>query len=201
MNSVFNNTYLAQDNDGQWILRLDEKSTGINIPENLALLIQTMLEWEKNRSDEKTSEILRKINCHKTILYLTGLISPSEFIADPRIDKNSDSTFNKRASAISQKEFVLVKNEMELRSLAGSCCQTGKICIGQIFNEELGHSFIVGKVEDEDKFICFDKAGFTENLLKNNKDFKFRVYEISKLLESPNYQNASWRFVPIEEIF
>jgi hypothetical protein len=187
------NNHLNKIENG-WSLSLKDTDAGIQIPEKLALLIKPMLEWEDNRSDEKTAEILRKINCHKVVLYLAGLISYDDFIHDPRLEKDTDFTYEKRASVISTKEFITVKNETELRRLAISKCEVGKMYVGQIFNETLGHSFLVGRTEDN-KFICFDKAGFAENPLKGNKDFKFRVYEIGMLLGSPNYQNASWRFI------
>jgi len=182
-----------------WSLSLTDIGTSIQIPEKLALLIQPMLEWEDNRSDEKTADTLRRINCHKVILYLIGQISYDDFIFDPRPEKGIDFTYEKKAAEISAKKFTQIKDESELRQLAMSECQANKIYIGQIFNETLGHSFIIGRTE-EDKFICFDKAGFAENPLKDNKDFKFRVYEIGMLIGSSNYQNAWWRFISIDEI-
>ncbi len=189
--------HIRKDENGNWNLISNGKS--IILPEKLALLIHGMLEWEDNRANEEIAEILRKINCHKTVLYLANLISHDEFISDPKLNNTSNFNFQEKVSQISTKEFSPTKNKTELYELAKLSCKYGKVYIGQIFNTELGHSFIVGRTKD-DEFICFDKAGFVENPAKNNKDFKFRVYELSKLLESEAYQNAEWRFVPIEKI-
>ena len=93
---------------------------------------------------QKIDEILNKINCHKVVLYLRGLIPYSELISHPK-DESTDFTYSKKALAISDKEFTLVNSDEELRHLANLNCEAGKIYIGQIFNEGLAHSFMVGK--------------------------------------------------------
>ena len=159
--------------------------------------IRSMLIWENERlSDETVAEKLNKINCHKTVLYLADVISEDEFLSDPKTSNVADFTFAEKALTLSDKEFVSIKTDGELRSLAASCCANGHICIGQIFTEDLGHSFIVVKADD-DTFACFDKAGFRENPAKDNYDYKFRVYELGNLLQSPKWRDAKWRFFPM----
>lgn len=186
------------NNSGEWKLSLENRDVYITIPEKMAVSMKQMLEWEDDRSNIETAEILRKINCHKAALYLIGKIFYEDLLSDPRLGKDIDFAYEKVASELSQKEFMVVQDEIKLREFAKQECSINKIYIGQIFNVTLGHSFIVGRTQD-DKFICFDKAGFLENPLKGNKDYKFRIYEMGMLLLSPNYQNAKWRFVDVEE--
>mgnify|MGYP001590930499 FL=1 len=69
-----------------------------------------MLDWENSRPDEKITEILSKINCHKAVLYLLGLISYFELTSHPK-EESFDFTYSQDALAISDKEFTLVKND------------------------------------------------------------------------------------------
>jgi hypothetical protein len=130
------------------------------------------------------------INCHKAVLYLVGLISYEELIADPRQQQDTNFTFRERALRISNAKFAPVTNPEELLNLAENGCESGNLYVGQILDNEtneLAHSYIVFK-NNEGVCIGFDKAGFKE---------AFSVYELSQLLAFKNYQNQGWRFVSI----
>ncbi len=180
------NKHLVREGNA-WVLRSDINELEVKIPNRLTLLIKGMLAREQERNtNQEILGILNKINCHKTILYLANHISERDLVEVKKDVIGHDFTFADQALKISDTPFVYVSSEEELKQYAKRMCLPGKLYIGQIENIGLAHSFIVGKTQDN-KYICFDKAGFWENVEKGNKDFKFRVYEIAELLASEGY--------------
>lgn len=183
--------HVAKDETGTWRLRLDAKHPGVRISTRFARLIRLALAAEEHRLwDDAADAVLRKINCHKAVLYLLGALSRDELTAS---NINSDE----RALSLSEKKFTPIDDPQDLRTLIVASCARSALCVGQIRHALTGkiqHTFLVGEESHEGsgpaRLIGFDKKDIGEE--------PFRVYDALQLIDE--YPHMEWRFFPVEEI-
>ena len=137
---------------GEYRLRYDEHSEGVPISPRMGRLIKLALAAEEDRIEdhqhETVNQVMRAVNCHKTVLYLLGLISHTQL--RELGNTGEDYSFGKAALELTDRPFEHVYDEYTYEQLASNCAENG-LCVAQISTDEKGehlqHSFWLGKIE------------------------------------------------------
>lgn len=208
---------IFRDDKGRFYFR-HRYSSGIEVPKRMALLMALGIAGESSRSRfERTDRAMRETNCHKTVLYLLGVISKDLF-RQPFPITAEDPFLAKHASRLSQRPFVPCRDPRDVYRLADEACKPGDWCVGQVCRgSEVSHSFILGRAkraytvsgapdnssQAADKtYVVFETVGNDGPpthittlgdiiTLPAKNDFSGRPYE---------YDGASWRFIPSSEL-
>ncbi len=184
--------YFGTNSHGEPILRLFDGGPNIVLPRQIARRIKLALAANDAQRRREVAQELMEMNCHKTVLFVLGLINKHQL----RAPATKNVPTGEMAHNISSRNFVEMKNMGELRNLAAQTCLEGELCVGQMQNSDTGeviHSFLLGRAQvqqDSPVFVCFEKEGYG--------DSTFHVYELDGV--PMGVGRFLWRFVPVSEI-
>ena len=167
--------------DGKWLMQLDDKAEGVELPEHVARVIRIALSSERRaaRSGLWSSSVKKdKINCHQTIFRAIGLINHRD---------SPDLIYD--FALLPAEKFHKYASPHEL--VAGVRNALGRsIGVVQIrYDTMLTHTLLAG-FDSMGRCICFEKDGLP---------LPFQIIPLEEIYQHQT-PHARWAAGPVEAV-